>query len=88
MAIKQVTVYRTEDGKEFSDRPLAELHEIKMQAFADLEEILRPAVTTGRVEAVILSMLGTDGVNESVRAVLSKYAQRTRRRKKTLAMAE
>lgn len=71
--MKRVTLFQTEDGKQFTDEHVARQHENVEKTVKLLAELLKISMRTGRPEAVIREMIeDSSGVSE----VLASYRRR------------
>ena len=71
--VESVTKYRTTDGKEFDDRELARLHELKQEFKGILQEVSEPVQPTGSAGGLMTQMLENP---KPFRDALNKYMAR------------
>jgi hypothetical protein len=71
--IKRVSKFQTSDGHLFDDEVAAKQHDLEVETYNALYNVLKNSVNTGRLEAVLKHLMV---VEEPVREILVRYHRR------------
>ena len=70
--IKRVVLFQTEDGKNHATEQEAKTHDLQNEALSLLQVLLRPAINTGRTDAILKLLVAEEVAVREILAGLHK----------------